>query len=132
MKESFSSLSESTDHNGKKPSTPRISRAVPQPSTDLALYRFAMEFGWDPAYSIQYGRRLLLLTLLPSYCSSHYRNACPFIMKLTPPLKFTIGKFACTWSTYPKNWVAMYDHRALLFMYFCRVVVSESTQEPLT
>ena len=43
----------------KKPSTPRGSRAVPQPSTDLALHRLAREFGWDPAFSMQYGRRLI-------------------------------------------------------------------------
>lgn len=42
-----------------KPSTPWSSRAVPQPSTDLALHRLAMEFEWDPAYSMQYGRRLI-------------------------------------------------------------------------
>jgi len=39
-------------------STPWCSRAVPQPSTDLALHRFAAEFGWDPAFSMQYGRQL--------------------------------------------------------------------------
>ena len=39
-------------------STPWCSRAVPQPSTDLALHRFAVEFRWDPAFSMQYGRRL--------------------------------------------------------------------------
>jgi hypothetical protein len=44
----------------KKPSTPWCSRAVPQLSTDLALHRLAMEFGWDPAFSMQYGRRLLM------------------------------------------------------------------------
>jgi hypothetical protein len=43
----------------KKPSTPWCSRAVPQPSTDPALHRLATEFGWDPACSMQYGRRLL-------------------------------------------------------------------------
>ena len=43
----------------EKPSTPWGSRAVPQLSTDLALHRLAMEFEWDPAYSMQYGRRLL-------------------------------------------------------------------------
>lgn len=43
---------------GSKPSTPWSSRAVPQPSTDLALHRFAVEFRWDPACSMQYGRRL--------------------------------------------------------------------------
>ena len=42
----------------EKPSTPWSSRAVPQPSTDLALHRLAMEFEWDPACSMQYGRRL--------------------------------------------------------------------------
>jgi hypothetical protein len=42
----------------KKPSTPWCSRAVPQPSTDPALHRLAAEFGWDPACSMQYGRRL--------------------------------------------------------------------------
>lgn len=47
---------------GKKPSTPWCSRAVPQPSTDPALHRLAAEFGWDPAYSMQYGRRLLRST----------------------------------------------------------------------
>jgi len=41
-----------------KLSTPWSSRAVPQPSTDLALHRFAVEFRWDPAFSMQYGRRL--------------------------------------------------------------------------
>lgn len=44
---------------GKKPSTPWRSRAVPQPSTTLALHRLAMEFEWDPAFSMQYGRRLI-------------------------------------------------------------------------
>ena len=43
----------------KKPSTPWRSRAVPQPSTTLALHRLAMEFEWDPAFSMQYGRRLI-------------------------------------------------------------------------
>lgn len=43
----------------EKPSTPWSSRAVPQPSTDLALHRLAMEFEWDPACSMQYGRRLV-------------------------------------------------------------------------
>ena len=38
-------------------STPWCSRAVPQPSTDLALHRLAAEFGWDPAFSMQYGRQ---------------------------------------------------------------------------
>ena len=42
----------------EKPSTPWGSRAVPQLSTDLALHRLAMEFEWDPACSMQYGRRL--------------------------------------------------------------------------
>ena len=46
--------------HGKKPSTPWSSRAVPQPSTDLALHRLAMEFEWDPAFSMQYGRRLIV------------------------------------------------------------------------
>jgi hypothetical protein len=45
----------------KKPSTPWCSRAVPQLSTDLALHRLAMEFEWDPAHSMQYGRRLLII-----------------------------------------------------------------------
>ena len=44
----------------KKPSTPWCSRAVPQPSTDPALHRLAAEFGWDPACSMQYGRRLTI------------------------------------------------------------------------
>jgi len=38
-------------------STPWCSRAVPQPSTSLALHRFAVEFRWDPAFSMQYGRQ---------------------------------------------------------------------------
>ena len=42
----------------QQPSTPWSSRAVPQPSTDLALHRFAVEFGWDPAFSMQCGRQL--------------------------------------------------------------------------
>lgn len=45
--------------SNKKPSTPWRSRAVPQPSTTLALHRLAMEFEWDPAFSMQYGRRLI-------------------------------------------------------------------------
>lgn len=49
--------------DNKKPSTPWSSRAVPQPSTDLALSRLASEFERDPAHSIQYGRRLVISTI---------------------------------------------------------------------
>ena len=52
----------------KKPSTPWSSRAVPQPSTDLALHRLAMEFEWDPAFSMQYGRRLIDMVLRFRLC----------------------------------------------------------------
>lgn len=45
----------------KKLSTPRDSRAVPQPSTNLALSCLASEFGWDLALSAQYGRQLIRL-----------------------------------------------------------------------
>jgi hypothetical protein len=55
---SMSQLSGHPIETCKKPSTPWCSRAVPQPSTDPALHRLATEFGWDPACSMQYGRRL--------------------------------------------------------------------------
>lgn len=56
-------------------STPWCSRAVPQPSTDLALHRFAAEFGWDPAFSMQYGRqpmhtsKSLSSSIIIDYCN---------------------------------------------------------------
>jgi hypothetical protein len=38
-------------------SIPRISLAVPQPSTPRALHFLALEFRWDPAFAMQYDRR---------------------------------------------------------------------------
>ena len=67
-----SPISQLSGHPGdtcKKPSTPWCSRAVPQPSTDPALHRLATEFGWDPACSMQYGRRLLLPVTLYGPCA---------------------------------------------------------------
>lgn len=58
------------NEDNKKPSTPWSSRAVPQPSTDLALSRLASEFERDPAHSIQYGRRLVISTIKWAECPS--------------------------------------------------------------
>ena len=41
----------------QKTSIPRVSLAVPQPSTHRALHFLALEFRWDPAFAVQYDRR---------------------------------------------------------------------------
>jgi hypothetical protein len=45
------------DSENYETSIPRISLAVPQPSTHRALHFLALEFGWDPAFAMQYDRR---------------------------------------------------------------------------
>lgn len=85
----------------KKPSTPWSSRAVPQPSTDLALSRLASEFGRDPAHSIQYGRRLTRRKLHNLY-SIHYRpNQVVYESKIMVTVAVVINM--CHFSTYVEH-----------------------------
>ena len=46
-----------SEHGVLNTSIPRLSLAVPQPSTHRALHFLALEFGWDPAFAVQYDRR---------------------------------------------------------------------------
>ena len=90
-----------------KPSTPWSSRAVPQLSTDLALHRLAMEFEWDPAFSMQYGRRLMIRVsfiislkyIKPDSNFFHYRVLSlsgSFTIGYCPMLRQTIAKASGT------------------------------------
>lgn len=88
-------------------STPWCSRAVPQPSTDLALHRFAAEFGWDPAFSMQYGRQLITMVDIST------------LLKTTIGLQTATIWFLLSWS--------IPSHTSYPFLYLCRAVVSDST-----
>lgn len=93
-------------------STPWCSRAVPQPSTDLALHRFAAEFGWDPAFSMQYGRQPMCIIV----CVEVWDK--------------TAAAIGCTYNT-----IITKAHQgpsivlvgSLLTGHLCRVAVGEST-----
>lgn len=102
--------------DGWKPSTPWGSRAVPQLSTDLALHRLAMEFEWDPACSMQYGRRLkIFLDQIVRFTKLHLPDS-HFYFRVNIILS-PIYRYSCR--DCPSRML-----RRLLFLHLCRAPVT--------
>lgn len=106
----------------KKPSTPWGSRAVPQLSTDLALHRLAMEFEWDPACSMQYGRRLKGLLLWTSRFRS--KSFYPIVTTIYPIVVLLLSGKSLTqqfWNFHHQNVTLLL--RSWHFLHLCRALL---------